>query len=154
MTRRIGHFLPAQVEFAECLRGGRQFRRLAGFFVRLERGNDRLGHRDQLFLLLGVGEPAPFVHVAQFLDLRRHGFLLCTQGRDRFRQFLGSVTAACFFQRRRHVAHQAFTFTQRHRFGFGHTFGAFGQPLQFGDHVETRLVGGFPSRRLTRLEGT
>ncbi len=38
---------------------------------RLERGDDGLGHRDELFLPLGVGEAPPVVHLAQLADPRR-----------------------------------------------------------------------------------
>ena len=75
LARRLGDFLPLRVQLAERARGGRQVRRLAGLVVALERADDGLGHRDELFLALSVGEAAPLVHLAQFAHARRDLFL-------------------------------------------------------------------------------
>ncbi len=154
VARRIGHFLPAQVELTQGLRGRCQLGRLAGFFIGLQRGDDRLRHGNELFLLLGVGEPAPFVHVAQFLHLGRDGFLLRTKCGDGVADLLGGFPGARFLEHRRDVAHQPFALAQRDGFGFRHALGAFGQALHARRQILARLRGRFPSRRLTRLEGT
>ena len=82
MPRRVRHFLPSQVEFTEGLGRGRQFGFLARLFFGLQRRDNGFRHRDELFLLLGVGKPAPLVHVAQFLHARRDVLLQLAQDAD------------------------------------------------------------------------
>ena len=88
VARRFGHFLPLGVQLAQRTGRGRQIRLLALLLVALERRDDGLGHRDELFLALGVGEAAPVVHLAQFADARRDLLLKLAQPRDRLVDFV------------------------------------------------------------------
>ncbi len=152
MARRVGHFLPAQVELAQCFRRGGQFRSFAGLFFGLERRHDGFGHRDELLLLLRVGEAAPVVHVAQMLHARRNRFLLHAQRGNGLGHFLRVIARTRFFKRGHHIAQYAFTLAQRDRFGFGCALRAFGQALELHGQIELRFLSCFAYRRLTRFE--
>ena len=120
LTRRFGDFLPLRVQLAQRARRGGQIRRLAGLVVGLERRDDGFGHRDELFLALGVGEPAPVVHLAQLAHARRDLFLQRAQlARRPRRSRARPAPCAARSKRGADVAHQPVAFAQRDRVGLG-----------------------------------
>ena len=64
-------------------------------------------------LLLGVGEPAPFVHFTQFMHARRNLFLKLAQPRRCLLDLPAGFTGGQPFERRLDVTHQAVAFTER-----------------------------------------
>ncbi len=102
----------------------------ARLFLGLQRRDDGLRHRDELFLLLDVGKPAPLVHVAQLVHATRHLLLQRAQGRNGFTGLLRRLTPAHFLEGGGDVAQQSFAFAQGDGFRLGRALGAGGQPRE------------------------
>ena len=87
IPRRFGDFLPFRVQLLQRAGRGGQVRFLPLLGFELEGRDDGLGHRDELFLTLRVGEASPFVHFAKLADAGRDLLLQCPERREGFRDF-------------------------------------------------------------------